>query len=313
MGQAAELLTSTVAQSDSPPEQPTGVPPSDETEASADGATDAATTPDGAAAKTQTDSVSKQHAALTRRLNAANAIETRAAAKLREAEQRELALQERERWLASASEDEVLNEIAKARGIDTSTFVKRGIQRIATGQLTPEQKAEAEREEARKQREQDRKDLEELKAHRAEQQRQAVIDDWITGDILPTAKAGAEARPYLSDLSDNELAEKALAVATAYSRRTGGLVPDTEDLLNHLEEQEAAAVKAAAERLNKRAKKAQADKPGAVAGNRNPETPAPSRTLSNRNASETPSNGKRELSEQERIEWAAEVLRNQTA
>lgn len=292
-------------QAPKPPEPP---PPEPETPAEpAPGEPDAASPPEA-------PSVAKTHAGLSKRIAAAKRIEERAEAQLRAAEERTRQLGEIERRFETADEADVVRAIAKARGVSENDFIRRAIQAFTGAEPKPEEKTAKELEELRREQAAIRADRETWHAEQAARERTEIVESW-QASVVEDAKAGAESFPLLSDLSERELASKALAVASEYSRRTGE-PPDTADLLAYLEEQEAAAAKAWEARLAKR-KTTGADKPrdGATdrigangSADRNGASSA--RTLSNRDASDrSAANGQRRtLTERERLAFAAEAI-----
>lgn len=246
--------------------------------------------------------LAKQHAALTRRIRAAEDIERRAEERKRDIEARELKLKQSERELEEMSEDALLEAVAKRKGLSLDQLVKRAIGRIANGG-----KANLEDEVAdlKRQRERDAQaKLDEAKQRdeEAERNSQAAVDTFISGTLELISE---DAHPLISDLDTAELSRRVFAVANEYATKTGR-APDRREVLEYLEQQEHARTQARIARLNKQP--SESPQPaGAVPdhGKSEPQT----RTLTNNAAAES-SGAARKPPEnwRDRIAYAAEAI-----
>lgn len=264
----------------------------------------------------------QKHAAITKRINSAKRIEDRAKNTQREVEQREARVAEREKHfetletqLKSVGEGDLLRIIAKARGVEVNDLVRAGIKQLHGSEPEPsaetEKKAKPETDPELKER------LDRLERDRqAERERLSALEREKAAStwLQDTAKElSPESHPYLSELPASELSERIAEVASEYTRRVHAEtkewhLPDRADLLAFLEEEEVKADQFWEERRKKRVSRTSTSKDSSAGTGT--VKPAPSaRTLSNKTASER-ANGQRQMSERERIAYAAEALQD---
>lgn len=269
--------------------------------------------------------LTKRAAIAERKERQARERETALAEAQRKAQEREAALAAREREFAEADEFAVLEKVAKAKGVDLPTLIRRGIQRAANnGELAPEEKVKVEAEQkAKREKElEDRlaaaekrlADREEREA-KAEQERQ--VQAW-QNETVAAARESKDSLPFLSDLPDSVVAHRAAQVAGMFYQKTGEL-PERADLLQYLEAQEKADYERSAglheSRLRRLGKLPTIEEVvSSGPGTRKPASqdtgPAnAARTLTNNSAAQRPaSNGSKPMTERERIEYAAQAI-----
>lgn len=262
--------------------------------------------------------VSAELAELTRRTAIATRIEKRAQEREAEVSRREREAAEREKAFQETDELGLLQQVAKAKGVDFNTILRRAIQRHANnGELAPEEAIKV-KEETRD------RELAELKAWKQEQEelrtreaRDRQVQSWQS-QVVGTARQSHDALPFLADLDDGTIADRAAQVAGAYYRKTGEL-PENTELLEFLENQERLAVERDSEfhykRLERLGKISGASAPSTGPGN--PKTSeqaagtakAVSKTLTNNGAAQrAASTNGHSLSDRDRIAWAAQLL-----
>jgi hypothetical protein len=238
-------------------------------------------------------------------------MEERAHEMIRGAEQRVQQLQRFEQHLATASRADVLRAVAKVRGESLNDLVRGGIQEIAGVEPKPEEKTERELALIRQEREEARREREAAQQAIEQRESERMADEW-QGTVVRTVRAKAADVPLLADYSDAEIAQFALRAAKQYVQRVGD-APDTDDLIAFLEEQQEMQAETWQRRIAKRKPTAAkvtegaSSRAGPESRKLEPSTPS---TLSHRNASErTPgANGARQMSERERLAYAAEAI-----
>lgn len=252
--------------------------------------------------------LAKQHAALTRRIRAAEEVERRAEQRAKDAEARELKLKQAEQEFESMSEDALLEAVAKRKGMTLDELVKRGIQRIANGgKPQPDHELDDVKRKLSKL-EQDKLAEAKQREEDAARNSQAAVDTFISSTLDLITE---DAHPLISDLESSELSRRVLAVAEAYASKTGR-APDRREVLDYLEQQELARTEARVARLNGKqpAAEPQQTNPasaGAVPGNGKPEPQT--RTLTNTSAAESTGRAQQPPADpRELIAWAAQVI-----
>lgn len=262
--------------------------------------------------------VSPELAELTRRAAIAARIEKRAQEREAEVSRREREIAEREASFTNVDELEVLQRVAKAKGVDFNTLLRRAIQRHANnGELAPEEAVKAREEERDRELRELKEWKQEREAERAREAQARQVQEWQNG-VVSLARASTESLPYLADLlsqpgGDSEVAQRAAQVAGAYYRKTGE-VPDNTELVEFLEAQEQQAVDAHYARLKRLGKISEAQ--ASSTGPGNPKTgeqasgPAKTaKTLTNNGASQRAASADLyKMSERERIAYAAQLL-----
>lgn len=196
-------------------------------------------------------------------------------AKFSDLDQRAKELEAREKEtgdLASLDEWQLLQRIAKIKGLPESEIIKRGIARVANGgKANPEHEVEDARTLAQKARDEaaalkaeiERRDAEAITARERE-----LIHGYMRSAV---ESVDTEKHPLISDYDQNTVARMAINVANRVAAKTGE-VPAVADVLEYLEKQERTALERRLERHHSRLgyAKPQAETPAAPTNGASP-------------------------------------------